>query len=262
MALAVELYIQKQMARAVALAGLALLAWSITSGDARADSSDSIIAAYEVTIGGLTALRVTYDAELSGAGYRSRASVETRGLAALFSDYRMDMTASGAIVKGKVKPAQFASVAGKKSKTEFLALNWSAAGLLRQNSPASKDPRTQAEIIAAVTAGTADPLASIMRLGGSSAEKPCQMTQRVFNGQDVFDLRFTFEEDAVITSDFQGVYRGPVYKCHMTYVPVAGRLATEFRKSKGDPPTFTVWLAAVRSPALGSPVQISALPKR
>ena len=82
------------------------------------------------------------------------------------------------------------------------------------------------------------------------------MTQRVFNGQDVSDLRFTFEEDAVITSDFQGVYRGPVYKCHMTYVPVAGRLATEFRKSKGDPPTFTVWLAAVRSPALGSPVLV------
>ena len=239
---------------AIALAGLLLAAAVSGFASARAAPGDRVLATYEISIDGMAAVSVAYDAEISGTGYRSRASLETKGVLSLFSSYRMDMTAFGVIAKGKLRSGQFSSVAGNRNKKKFFAVNLPVANL--QDQPSDQDPLTRAEINAAITAGTIDPLTSVIRLGGWPIDNPCQATQRVFDGQEVFDLHFDFEKDDVITSHFEGVYRGPAFECRMTYVPVAGVSATKFRKSKASPPVFTVWIAPVHSFARDASVLI------
>jgi hypothetical protein len=233
---------------------IAVLATMSGHGIAHAGAGEAIAAVYDVEISGLKALRIRYDVEVSRTGYRSRLAIETRGLAAVFSDYHMDMAASGAFVGGQAEPANFSSLADKKNRTKSLKVSWSGDGLLRQHQPADKDLRIQTEIDAALTGGVADPLTAIIRLGGGKAGEPCQRMQRVFSGQDVYDLRFSYQGKAVIGSGSEGVYRGPAYECRVVYLPVAGRSANKFRKNKSVPPTFRVWFAPVQSAALGGAV--------
>jgi hypothetical protein len=114
-----------------------------------------------------------------------------------------------------------------------------------------KNPDTQAEIITALTPGVADPLTTIFRIGTSPKGNPCQTVHRIFDGREVFELRFSFKRKVLLDTSFPGAYHGAAYECRATYVPVAGRYATKFRKRKDDPPTYNIWLASIGSDVSG-----------
>ena len=219
------------------------------SGSARADSGGMIETSYEVNVGGITVLDIKYVSEMSAAGYRSRASIETRGVAILFSDYRMKMVASGELVDGQSSPAQFTLRSEKNDKNKTVELNWQQGALSAPD--AAKNPETQAEIDAALVPGVSDPLTAIFRIGASPAGNPCRAVHRIFDGKEVFELRFSFKGEAVLDDSFPGAYHGKAYECRATYVPVAGRYATKFRKRNEDPPTYAVWLASFGKDAAG-----------
>ncbi|MEQ1524335.1 MAG: DUF3108 domain-containing protein, partial [Aestuariivirga sp.] len=111
--------------RIIALLAPVLSALVIGSGSARADSGDKIETSYEVNVGGLTVLDIKYSSEITAAGYRSQASIETRGMAALFSDYSMKMAASGALAGSQSSPLQYRSRSEKKDKEKTFDLSWS-----------------------------------------------------------------------------------------------------------------------------------------
>ena len=242
--------------RAITLAGWILSVLLVGFSSARADSSDLIETSYEVNVGGITVLDVKYRADISGTGYHSQASIKTRGIATFFSDYRMKIATSGSFVDGQANPAKYMSRRKKKDKIKAFELNWSEGSLSTRDRNASKDPDTQAEINLALTPNVADPLTAIFRIGTSQKGSLCQATQRIFDGQDVFDLRFSFTREVAFDSNVPGIYRGTAYECRMTYVPVAGRYATKFRNRKEDPPTYTVWLAPIETDMFKGPLLI------
>lgn len=219
------------------------------SSSARADFSGKIETSYEVNVRGITVLDIKYISEISAAGYSSWASIETRGVAAIFSDYSMKMAASGALVDGQTSPTQYKSRNEKKDKTKVVELNWSQGTLLA--SETAKNPETQSEIDAALTAGVTDPLTAIFRIGASPAGNPCRAVHRIFDGKEVFELRFSFKGEAVLDESFPGAYHGKAYECRATYVPVAGRYATKFKKRNEEPPTYNVWLAPIGADVAG-----------
>ena len=55
----------------------------------------------------------------------------------------------------------------------------------------------------------------------------------------------------MLDDSFPGAYHGKAYECRATYVPVAGRYATKFRKRNEEPPTYNVWLAPIGTDASG-----------
>ena len=237
--------------RIIALVASALYALLIGFGSARADSGDKIETSYEVNVGGITVLDIKYSFEISAAGYHSQASIETRGMATFFSDYSMKMAASGALAGGQSNPLQYRSRSEKKDKEKSVELNWSQGALSAAGRKAAKNPETQAEIDLALTPNVADPLTAIFRIGTLSDGNPCQAVHRIFDGKEVFELRFSFKRQAVLDDNFPGAYHGKAYECRATYVPVAGRYATKFRKRKEDPPTYKVWLAPIGADGSG-----------
>ena len=239
--------------RTVALLAPVLSALVIGSGSARADSGDKVETSYEVNVGGLTVLDIKYSSEITAAGYRSQASIETRGMAVLFSDYSIKMVASGALAGSQSSPLQYRSRSEKKDKEKTFDLNWSQGVLSAADRQATKNPEIQAEIDTALTPNVTDPLTAIFRIGTLPEGNPCQAVHRIFDGKEVFELRFSFKGEAVLDESFLGVYRGKTYECRATYVPVAGRYATKFRKRNEDPPTYSVWLAPIGTVANGGP---------
>ena len=229
--------------RIIVFLGIVLSVLTAGLGSAWADSAGKIETSYEVNVRGITVLDIKYTSETSAAGYRSQASIETRGVAAIFSDYRMKMAASGALVDGRTSPAQYKSRSEKKDKTKALEVNWSQGAV--SASETIKNPETKAEVDAAVSAGVTDPLTAIFRIGASPSGRPCQAVHRIFDGKEVFELRFSFKGEAMLDDSFPGAYHGKAFECRATYVPVAGRYATKFRKRNEEPPTYSVWLAPI-----------------
>ena len=230
---------------AIALGACMLPVLFAGMGSARADSVGLLETSYEVDVKGITILDVNYSTAMSGAGFHSQASVKTRGIAVFFSDYVMKVETSGSMVDGQARPTQFTSVRKKKDKTRKIELNWDDDGLAADDRKVGKDPDTQADIDGALTPNVTDMLTAVLQLGTSQNGRPCQSTHRVFDGKEVFELRFAFKGEGTFDADAEGVYHGPVYECQMTYVPVAGRYATKFRNSKEEPPVYSVWLAPV-----------------
>lgn len=232
--------------RPVVVYAAVVLALTIPFCAAHANSDEFIAVSYEVRVSGLTAFTIEYSSNISADGYQSKVSVKTGDIVSLFSGYRLKMESSGSFSKGEPRPAQFSSQSEKHAKTKFVKLNWSSDGTPMTGGPSKENPSIQAEIDAALKAGVVDPLTAVLRLGAPSATTLCANTLRIFDGRDVFDLRFAPKKEVTIGSDVKGIYRGTAFECDMTYMPVAGRSATKFMKRKTEPPTYKVWFAPVQ----------------
>lgn len=237
--------------RIIALLASVLSALMIGIGSARAASGDKIETTYEVNVGGITVLDIKYSSELSAGAHTSRISIETRGVATFFSDYRMKMSGSGVFADGKSSPLLYRSRSEKKDKEKLVELKWSEGVLSSEDRKAANNPEIQAGIDAALTPNVADPLTAIFRIGMLREGNPCQDTQRIFDGKEIFELRFSFKREATLDDSFPGAYQGKAYECRATYVPVAGRYATKFKKRNEEPPTYSVWLAPIGADASG-----------
>jgi hypothetical protein len=229
--------------RSVITLALAAMA-SALPGEAMAAPENQIAISYAVDAGGLTMLRINYQAALSADAYRSVASIKTKGLAGLFSAYQMDMSASGSVSADDTLPARFASRAEKKDKEKTIELRWQGdhAPEVTTTPP---DPEDEALIAGGLKPGLVDPLSMILRMTAFQADEPCRKPINVVDGHDVYQLRFNLEGKTTLSSGSPGAYRGPALKCSMTYVPLAGRAAKKFKKNGGAPERFAVWLAPV-----------------
>lgn len=218
--------------------------------NAVAASKSQIRAAYVVEVGGIQMLKMSYDAALTETTYQSAAAVKTRGLAGLFSDYKMDMTAKGAVNGNDARPSQFTSRAEKKDENKTIELSW------RDGKPPAVDPSLDADderlLGDAVTASLIDPLSMVMRMTALQTDQPCRTVERVFDGKEVYDLRFELKGKVTIGSADGGSYRGQAYKCSVTYTPVAGRAAAKFKKKGLVPQKFDIWFAPARSGTNGA----------
>ncbi len=213
--------------------------------NAIAASKGQIRAAYLVEVGGVQMLKMSYDAAFTENTYQSSAAMKTKGLAGLFSEYKMHMTAMGAVSGDDARPSRFTSRAEKKDKDKTIELIW------RDGKPPTVDPALDADderlLGDAVTANLVDPLSMVMRMTALQKGQPCRTVERVFDGKEVYDLSFELKGKVTIGSGDEGNYRGQAYKCSVTYTPVAGRAAAKFKRKGLEPQKFDIWFAPARS---------------
>lgn len=230
-------------------ASLALAAMALAlPGELRAAPQSQIEISYEVEVGSMSAMRIAYNAALSDTAYKSTASIKTKGLASMFSDYQMDMASSGAFDGEGLKPQYYRSKADKKNNEKILEVSWPA-----EEQPAvkttPKDREDEALLAPALTTGLVDPLSMLLRMTALQAGKPCQSVERVVDGREVYELRFVLAGEVKLDGDSPGAYRGRAFKCSMTYTPVGGRPAVKFKKKGGVPSKFDIWFAPVKAGA-------------
>lgn len=237
-------------------AALALCAIATSASGAAQAAESQVEISYEVKVSGVTAMRISYKAALGENSYQSTASIKTKGLADLFSGYRMEMAAAGAFGSDWLKPSHYRSEASG-SKKKVLEVSWQDDNPAVRSVP--KDKEDDAMVADGLSSGLVDPLSMLLRKSALQSGQPCPGTERVVDGREVFDLRFASAGEVTIGSSSPGVYRGKALKCSMTYTPVAGRPAVKFKKAGSVPSKFDVWFAPIGATADGKALFVPVL---
>ncbi len=222
----------------------------VTPGGAQSGSATLVETSYEVNVKGIAVLDIKYAASISATTFRSEASVSTRGVVSLFSDYLMELETTGQLARGSAMPARHILLREKNDKRKKTEITWSGGYVTK--GVLGKDAEVQAEVERALTAKAADALTAVLRVGRPDASGPCRTTQRIFDGKEVFDLQFIFRRAVELEAESKGAYEGSAFECEVTYVPVAGKYASKFRSRNEEPPHYKVWLAPLARDAEGN----------
>jgi hypothetical protein len=235
----------KKMKIALGAAACAMTALTLP-GAIQAAPANEIAISYEVEVGSMSAMRISYNVAFSGETYQSTASIKTKGLASLFSDYQMEMASSGSLDGDGLKPRQYRSKQDRKNDAKILEVEWPSDDSPAVNS-IPKDKEDEDLVAPALTSGLVDPLSMLLRMTALQSGRPCQSVERVLDGREVYDLSFALAGEVKLKGDNPGGYRGRAFKCTMTYTPVGGRPAVKYRKTGGVPSKFDIWFAPVKS---------------
>ncbi len=250
----------RSVARGVFAFGILLA--SVGTMFSNAAVAEPIAMKFYVYVSGIKAMKVKFRGDLQHDSYSGAASLKPKGLAGLFIRKKMHLEVKGRFNDRHVLPIRFSIRAEKKKKVKTATVTWNESTV-----PASwkrtppPDAAWQKEVRAAVEKGAIDPLSMLFAIGVRTDANPCHGKMRVFDGLTVFDIRLAAVREEKIRNMN---YNGPALKCRLIYVPVAGMSEKKKRKRLKRPPTFTVWLARVKSSAQGKvwmPVQAAGKSK-
>ena len=222
-------------------AGLMLLAGHSTA------LAETLSMRFDVSVSGLQVMKVTFSGHVTAKEYAAEARVRPKGFVGIFMKKKLDMKVAGRFDGAVPQPKAFEYRSKKKKKKKQAQVRWQNGKVVHwQRSPAPGDSERQA--IEQALKGVIDPLSALFALGRRNASAPCTGRFHVFDGLDVYDLKLVQEGRSRIST---GAYAGPVTKCRMIYVPIAGMSEDKKRRQLQDPPVFTLWLARVKSAELG-----------
>ena len=207
---------------------------------------------YDVEIAGTRIMDISYRLDLDKTGYHSAISANSRGVLDLFASVDLDMQGSGRIDGDNPVPMAFQMGSSKKGKNNEVSVSWAPG-----EAPATRRSRPMAgyrekAIARSLTTGMPDPLTALLRKGVLAGQSPCNGTERVYNGAEVYDLQFTVDKPDTFGVKDGGVYRGPAVKCLITYRPVAGLSNNKMQKLLSKPPQFNIWFAPVATRTMGT----------
>lgn len=229
-----------------------MLGWVFAGVPAGAGQEDQTLAmTYDVYVAGTRVYKINYMALLSDGTYSTRISMGPRGLGKVFSDYKLDMSASGNFDGGNLAPKSFSMETSRKDKDKSVQLTWTGDGKPQAQRSFDISQSNSAAIEEALEPGILDPLTATLHHGLSGEAKPCASTERAYNGSEVYDLQFTLIGMDTLDGKNSNAFSGHAFKCKVVFAPVAGFSDKKTRKYTQDPPTYTVWFAAVDAPGSG-----------
>ena len=203
---------------------------------------------FNVDLGGMRAFKVYYEGNIGAGGYSASTRVKPAGLASLFISKRMSMDVKGSLGSPQANPRTFSMTTGKKKKTKRATVSWSGGKVASWNrNPPRGEERRKAIQQAIAGRRVIDPLSMMVEEGLKGPERFCTGTRRIFDGHTVYDLRMQR-----LGSGYDSKTGAPVYRCRMTYVPVAGMSEKKRRKALANPPVFEVAFAQVQDRDVGA----------
>jgi hypothetical protein len=194
---------------------------------AAADTISDVSASYNVDVGPMTMMVIRFGASFAGDAVRSQATLKSKGISAIFSEYSARAEGEGRLDGGAIQPSLFKLSRERDDGKKRTTLQWGDGGTVSMDPPAHKKPEVQARVENALTADVSDPITAILRTG-TAGDNPCNSAQKVFDGRDVFELAFSEAGGGKLKSD--AAYRGPVKNCQVRWHAIAGKSA-----EKGDP---------------------------
>ena len=219
-------------------------------------AADKLDVQYDLYTRGMRAFALNYSANIDRNSFRASAKLRPKGLASLFVDLKMDMESSGAVTGKGAQSDSFTMGVVEKGKKGKYTVSFNGLQPVSTRRQPAVHKKVEAKLDTASAAGTRDTLASIMDMAVSPAQNPCDASYRIYNGKEVFQLALRKIKDDVFGDKDGGVYRGPAIVCSITYSTLAGLSAKTEAKYRKNPPEFKVWLAPIRSSALGRDMNV------
>ena len=233
------------LAAAIATAGMTAVA-----GPVQADEKISLD--YDFYGNGIRVLTLGFDVNLADGKYHARYKLKTKGLASIFSKGTTTAISQGRVRRNSLLVKEYtAKIKNSKGKRN-IDITWGNGEQPQTKRSYDLGRRKSGSIKKVLKSDTPDPVTSMLQSIMFDAGKPCQGTQDVYDGKEVFQLKFEYLKRDIVPITANGWFSGPAYKCRLTYKPVAGLSKKKKRRLKKDPiQPFTVWMAPVKSPMLG-----------
>lgn len=194
---------------------------------AHADPISGVSASYNVDVGPMTMMAVRFSFDVSKDTVNSQATIKSKGLSKIFSEYSATVEGEGRIDGADFQPAVFKMAREKDDRKRRTTVIWQDGGTISMDPPAHKKAEVQAKVEKALSPGVADPITAILRVG-AAGDNPCTSVQRVFDGRDVFELAFQDLGKGELNGKYG--FNGAVRKCEVRWHPIAGRSF-----ERGDP---------------------------
>ena len=229
---------------AAAFAAAALLA-------APAAHADTLRIRYTVALLGLSLGTAHLTGTVTPDSYRLDAAAKLTGLASAIGKSNGAATASGAIIKGRLAPASYATTAANSKETRTVRMSISGGAVTGLDvSPPFEEKPGRVPLTDDSKRNIVDPLGAVLMamppgqpLLGKGA---CERTLPIFDGNTRFDVALSFRELRKVSG--KG-YDGEVAVCAARYTPLAGhrpdRKATKFMTGNKN---IEVWLAPLEGP--------------
>lgn len=222
---------------------------------ARAGEAEKLSMRYDVLVDGLQVFKLRYKVTMTPGRYTATAELDPTGFAGLFVKTRMDMVSAGTLRATGVAPGTFELVQKTKRKKRF-KVSWDDSGIATTERSQPLGRYKDKTLKKALRPHLPDPLAAMLGVSTAKGANPCNRTERVYNGAEIYDLGFTLAGRETFGPDDGGVYRGPTYKCRIVYRPVAGLSRKRHAARSADPAVFTVWFAPVASRRLDGQILV------
>ena len=215
---------------------------------------------YGISLLGLTLGSASLTGTVSPDAYRLDVSARVTGLASAMGKSTGAATASGAIVKGRLSPASYATTAVNSRETRTVRMSFTGGSVSGLDvSPPFEEKPGRIPLTEDSKRNVLDPLGAVLMavpagqpLLGSAA---CDRAIPVFDGNTRFNITLGFIGLKKVSG--KG-YDGDVAVCAARYTPIAGhrpdRKATKFMAENKN---IEVWLAPLEGPRLLVPYYVS-----
>jgi hypothetical protein len=222
--------------------------------------ADLIRARYSVSLVGLHIGDASASGLLQQDGYKIDLNAQLSGLAAMVSRLNMALASSGAIHKGTVLPAAYATTSANSYETRTVRMSLHSGAVTAVDvSPPFEDREGRVPVTEALKRNILDPTSALIMAvpPGQSLVGPaaCNRTIPVYDGFTRFDITLSFA--GVRTVSVPG-YAGPVSVCSARYTPIAGHKpdskSTQFMAANRD---IEAWLAPVEHAHVVVPFHVS-----
>ncbi len=222
----------------------ALLMMPINSASA-AGKKDEVALQFDVYAGSLRIFKISMGMEIGDTDYAINTRIKSKGVASLFAKTKINMSAAGS-TKKKIVPLKYSSSSKSKGKKRRIAISWNGKGKQKVERSYKLSDFKSKKLAGAVQPGMVDPLSYLMKLVAKRAKQPCSGSERVYDGRQVAEYRYSLQGVSTFNRSTGGVYRGKAFKCALSYRTIAG-LSPEKQKAKdkAPPSVFTVWFAPV-----------------
>lgn len=184
--------------------------------------------------------RVELSAWLGEDSYTASATAVATGLAALFTDVRIDSEVSGAITRGRARPVSYAhdERTGRKHRRIDMSFDnrIARATAVPNFSTWGDPPATDSD-----RAGAIDPMTAVLMLSQSmTGRRECSGILPVFDGRHRYNLRLQARgRERVRTPAWQG----EAIVCDAFYEPISGYTDRQRPSPRDLRHPLTLWLA-------------------
>ena len=250
----VEMRVGGAAARRLVFSLLCLLGLGAGAG------ADTLRAHYSVTLLGLRIGDLYADGSLQPQNYRMDLNARLSGIAAMVSDVKMALAATGSMTKkGAVAPSSYATSAEASNEVRTLRMAL-AAGTVKgiEISPPVEFRGDRVPVTEANKRNILDPTSALImpvplqqQLVGPAA---CERTLPIYDGYARFDIALHYQG----TREVQVAgYSGPVSVCSARYRPISGHLvnsrSTAFMAQNEG---IEVWLAPIEHAHVVVPLRV------
>ncbi len=242
--------------RTIAAAALSLV---LTAGSAYAASTDvptSLEVDYKIALGGFDFGSADVKAEISSGDYELDALIKTEGIAEQFFETTFALASQGSFSGNRVKPARFVSTYVDADSTRRVELTYPRSGPpIMAAEPAYEDgfgPHVQLNDILM----TQDPISALLLPTRSATASPCDRSLPLFDGRRRYDLQLR-EDGMMEMNDGEGGYNGPVMRCTIAMLPVAGYERKTLIKLLAREDSIRIWLAPLEGSDVWVPVRLT-----